>query len=69
MAHIYTTWPPFLVTNRPLGPFFSEAGQNTVSPMLGNKLNFCSYKIYIRGFFHHLMSMLIDISDSYHNNR
>jgi len=29
MAHIYSTWPPFYVTNGPLGPFFSEAGQNT----------------------------------------
>jgi len=29
MAHIYSTWPPCLVTNGPLGPFFSEAGQNT----------------------------------------
>jgi len=29
MAHIYSTWHLFLVTNGPLGPFFSEAGQNT----------------------------------------
>jgi len=29
MAHIYSTWPPFFVTNGPLGPFYSEAGQNT----------------------------------------
>ena len=30
MAHIYSRWPQFFVTNGPLGPFFSEAGQNTV---------------------------------------
>ena len=29
MAHIYSIWPPVFVTNGPLGPFFSEAGQNT----------------------------------------
>ena len=29
MAHIYSTWPPFFVTNGPLGSPFSEAGQNT----------------------------------------
>jgi len=32
MAHIillYLTWPPFFVSNGPLGPYFSKAGQNT----------------------------------------
>jgi len=29
MAHKYSIWLPFFVTNGPLGPFFSEAGQNT----------------------------------------
>jgi len=35
IAHIYSTWPLFLVINGPLGHFFSEAEQNTALVLVG----------------------------------